>query len=81
MFLDDRGNDLFVCVVNLDGVRTGTTATLNQYEATWSPRGYLPLEIATSLIRLRTPSSFDVQDHLSESPIPLSGFPRGSKNQ
>ena len=81
MLLDDWGDDLFVSVVSLDDVRTSTTVTLSQYNATWNSRRYSPLEIAASLIRLHTPSSNDAQDHPSESPIPLSGFPRSSEDQ
>ena len=81
VFLDDWEDDLFVCVVSLDDIRTMITATPSQYNATCNSRRYSPLKIATSLIRLRTPSSSDAQDHPSESPIPLSGFPRGTEDE
>ena len=38
MFLDDWENDLFVCVVSLDNVRTRTATTPSQYKMTWSSR-------------------------------------------
>ena len=38
LFLDDWENDLFVCVVGLDDVRTRRTETPSQYKMTWRSR-------------------------------------------
>ena len=35
-FFDDWENDLLVCVVNLDDVRTRITATPSQYKMIWN---------------------------------------------
>lgn len=46
-----------------------------------SPGIHSPLDITTSLILLFTLPSNNAQKHPSESPVPLSSFPRGSKNE
>ena len=80
VFLNDWVNNLFVCVVSLDKIRS-TTATPCQYNATWNLHGYSPLEVATPLFRSRTPFSSDIQDHPSGRLVPTSSSPCGSEDQ
>ena len=81
VFLDDRKHDLFVSVVSLDNFRT-TTVIPSQVKRPGIVHENSPLEITTSLVLLLTASSTEeAQDHPSESPIPLSSFPRSPKNE
>ena len=79
VFLDDRKDDFFVCIVSLDNIGA-IAATQRQYDNRVSP-GYAPLDVTTSLILLLILPSRNPQNHPSESGIPLSGFPRGSENK
>ena len=80
-FLDDWESDFFVYIVSPDDARTRIMATPSQHKEAWRSLKPSPLEIATSLMRLCTPSSNDAQDHPSESPVPFSSFPRDSEDQ
>lgn len=82
MFLDDRKHNLFVCVVSFNDVFT--TPAIPKVSITTLPNGtgvHSPLDIPAFLVLLAIFPSKKPQNGLSESPIPLTGFPRGSKNE
>ena len=77
VFLDDQEHVLFVRAVSLGNLRI-TTVTPCQYNVGWNIPRYSPLKIATPL---GAPLPDDARDHLSEHPVPLSGFPCSPKNK